>query len=92
VEHTHRTRILLRHGQMVVDDKDSFLARFGPEVICDIAIGRLGSQLRGPRCRKCCAVQLLMAFCAGRNIGPACGALVVDDLAQRLVENLVAGA
>src|ERR1700730_16348662 len=75
---------------MVIDDKGSFLARFAPEVICDIAIGRLGSQLRGPRCRKSCAVQLLMTLCAGRNIGPACRTLVVDNLAQRLIENLVA--
>src|SRR5713226_9504415 len=74
---------------MVIDDKDSFLAGFAPEVICDIAIGRLGSQLCGPRCRKSCAVQLLMTLCAGRNIGPACGTLVVDNLAQRLIENLV---
>ena len=90
MEHAQRTRVLLRHGQMVIDDKDSFLARFAPEVICDIAIGRLGSQLRSPRCRKNCAVQLLMTFCAGRNIGPARGTLVVDNLAHGLIENLVA--
>src|SRR5207249_11172421 len=75
---------------MMIDDKDSFLARFAGEVICDIAFGRFCGHFSGPRCRKCCSVQLLMALRTGRSIGPACGTLVVDDLAQRLKENFVA--
>src|ERR1700739_1857273 len=75
---------------MMIDDKDSFLARFATEITFYIAISWFGGKLSGPSCRECCAVQLLITLCACGNIGSARGPLVMDNFAQRLIEHLVA--
>ena len=75
---------------MVIDDKDSFLARFATEVTSQIRVFWLGREHVGPRVDKLLSIDLLVTFCPCRCIGAPSRTLVMDDFAQRLIENLVA--
>src|SRR6266516_2197089 len=65
LEHPERSRITVRHGKVMIDHEDVFPRRLsGLPKECQIAIGRLRHQLRGPSFRKGRAVNILMFFSA----------------------------
>src|ERR1700732_145664 len=75
---------------MVIDDKDSFLARFATEITSQIRVLGLGREHIGPGADKRLSIDLLVTFCSCRRIGAPSRTLIMNDFAERLIENLVA--
>src|SRR5882762_10250008 len=75
---------------MVIDDKDSFLARFATEVTSQIRVLGFGREHVGLRVDKLLSIDLLVTFCPRRCISAPSRTFVMDDFAERLIENLVA--
>ena len=86
LKHPERSRITVRHWKVMIDHQDVFRRRLpGLPKECQVAIGRLPLQLRGPCFRKCRSVNILVLLGAGREISSTSCSLAVNDLAQRLV-------
>ena len=72
----------------MVDHEDPFLSRRELLVGGEIAVSWFLRENLRPRVEKGSAIDLLIFFCASGEVCAARRALVVDDLAQRLIENL----
>src|SRR5262249_48117863 len=91
LKHSERPRILIRFGNIVIDYQNVFAAGRRLRQKCDVAVGRLACQFSRPSFGEYRAINSLMPLCTRCQIGSASCALVMDDLAERLIQNFVTG-